>query len=240
LKGVTGATGPAGAKGATGATGPAGKNLEFTWNGYTLGVRQQGQTTYTYSQSLRGATGATGPQGLKGDKGDSGVWTGGTVTNNITVQKSGAYLELYHSSSSYWRIQNGLSGNYDLTFNFKGTTMFYMSYNGNAWCKGSLVQASDIRLKNRMDDVTNILDKIKNVSPFYFTRKDDEYKIPHIGISAQEIREIFPELVTLVNPGGKAYGEFAVDYATLGVVVSIAGLKELLERLELLEQKISA
>ena len=77
LVGPVGPTGPQGPKGATGATGPAGKNLEFTWDGYTLGVRQQGQTTYTYSQSLRGATGATGPQGPQGPKGATGA-TGAT------------------------------------------------------------------------------------------------------------------------------------------------------------------
>ena len=54
---------PKGDKGDIGPIGPAGKNLEFSWSGYALGVRQQGQTAYTYSTSLRGATGATGPAG---------------------------------------------------------------------------------------------------------------------------------------------------------------------------------
>ena len=42
--------------------GPRGKSLEFHWNGTQLGIRVEGETTYTYTEL----------KGEKGDKGDTG------------------------------------------------------------------------------------------------------------------------------------------------------------------------
>ena len=43
----------------------AGKNLEFNWNGAQLGIRQEGQTSYTYVD-LKGPKGDTGDTGATG------------------------------------------------------------------------------------------------------------------------------------------------------------------------------
>ena len=77
LKGDTGDQGPRGYAGSDGANG---KSLEFVWSGYTLGVRQEGTTSYTYSISLRGATGAKGDKGDKGDTGPAGTTTWSGIT----------------------------------------------------------------------------------------------------------------------------------------------------------------
>lgn len=77
LKGDTGDQGPRGYAGSDGANG---KSLEFVWSGYTLGVRQEGTTSYTYSTSLRGATGAKGDKGDKGDTGPAGTTTWSGIT----------------------------------------------------------------------------------------------------------------------------------------------------------------
>lgn len=77
LKGDIGDQGPRGYAGSDGANG---KSLEFVWSGYTLGVRQEGTTSYTYSTSLRGATGAKGDKGDKGDTGPAGTTTWSGIT----------------------------------------------------------------------------------------------------------------------------------------------------------------
>lgn len=64
-----------------GPQGNPGKNLEFIWNGTQLGVKQEGEPTYTYVdlKGSKGDTGLTGPQGdpgvpgVKGDPGDIGL-----------------------------------------------------------------------------------------------------------------------------------------------------------------------
>ena len=54
--------------------GPQGKSLEFVWNGTELGVRVEGENTYTYTnlKGEKGDKGEQGIQGLQGEKGDKG------------------------------------------------------------------------------------------------------------------------------------------------------------------------
>lgn len=114
LKGDTGDQGPRGYAGSDGANG---KSLEFVWSGYTLGVRQEGTTSYTYSTSLRGATGAKGDKGDKGDTGPAGTttWSGITGKPSLAdVATSGLYNDLSNkpvidtalSSTSTNAVQN--------------------------------------------------------------------------------------------------------------------------------------
>ncbi|GEM_PF-3089087 len=89
IQGIQGIPGAKGDKGDIGAQGIPGKNIEFVWNGTQLGVRQQGQITYTYT-NLQGEQGIQGP---KGDKGDTGLQgpiglTGATGANGFTWRPS--------------------------------------------------------------------------------------------------------------------------------------------------------
>ena len=88
------------------------------------------------------------------------------------------------------------------------------------------ISGSDIRIKSVFYDVPNVLDKIEGISAFYYTLKEDENKILKIGVSAQAVREVFPEAVTLITPDGHdAY--YGVNYMQLLTAIGINGLKEL-------------
>ena len=68
-------TGP---QGPQGDKGDDGKSLEFNWQGTSLGVRKEGESTYSYTnlkgdKGDQGDKGDTGSQGPKGDKGDPGL-----------------------------------------------------------------------------------------------------------------------------------------------------------------------
>ena len=68
-------TGP---QGPQGDKGDNGKSLEFNWQGTSLGVRKEGESTYSYTnlkgdKGDQGDKGDTGSQGPKGDKGDPGL-----------------------------------------------------------------------------------------------------------------------------------------------------------------------
>ena len=52
--------------------------------------------------------------------------------------------------------------------------------------------SSDIRLKNVFFDIPGVLEKLEGISAFYYTMKEDEDKIPRIGVSAQAVREVLP------------------------------------------------
>ena len=58
-----------------GSTGTDGKSLEFNWQGTSLGIRKEGESTYSYTdlKGNKGDKGDPGLQGPKGDKGDTGA-----------------------------------------------------------------------------------------------------------------------------------------------------------------------
>lgn len=75
-------------------------------------------------------------------------------------------------------------------------------------------------------DVTNVLDKLSNIDVFYYTRKDMDDKILKIGVSAQAVREVFPEAVTYVTDDPEECF-FALDHIQFLTAASVGGLKEL-------------
>ena len=103
----------------------------------------------------------------------------------------------------------------------------------------STYSSSDERLKNFSDDIEIDFDKLLNIKKKYFTWKDDDGK-QHIGTSAQDIQEIYPELVT----ENIETGYLSVDYAKLSIIALAAidklanKQKDLEERLERLEKMI--
>jgi len=234
-QGPKGDTGAAGAKGATGSTGAQGPKGDQGIQGLTGPQGPKGDT---------GATGATGAQGPKGDTGARGAtgpqgpvgasganWNGGTVGTNIIISRSYPTLGLYDSSSK-WDIQN--SPTEGVNFWYNSSQKFRVSTVGHVYCAGEYSKLSDIRIKSRIKDLENVLDKIKGLSAFYYTRTDLETEKRYIGISAQEVIEVFPEVVSLYD------NLYSVDYSSLAAVVAIAGLNEVRERLEQLEQKLLA
>lgn len=203
----------------------------------------KGDTGAQGPQGATGARGATGPQGPTGAQGPA--WNGGTVSTlaisgsgvrGLNIYGSGgsgewasSFLQMASNGSGSATWQMRASGNGDLSFaksNLNSNSrFFYLSgiNAGNAWLKGTLSQASDIRLKNKLLNVTNVIDKIDNIDVFYYTLKDDENKYTKIGVSAQDVKEVFPELSTL----SEETGTYSVDYISLATTVAIVGVKEL-------------
>lgn len=181
----------------------------------------------------KGATGATGPQGPKGATGATGpagpTFNGGTVTQNITIQRAGPTLYLKDSNNTQWRIFHTQTDSGWLNFQREGSVLFQMATSGTFWYYNSLSKMSDIRLKNRGADLSGTLGKLCHLPVFYYTRKDDAEARQEIGVSAQNLRAIYPELVT-----EKPDGTLAVDYANLSAI-NTAALREAHSRIAKLE-----
>lgn len=97
--------------------------------------------------------------------------------------------------------------------------------------------SSDIRLKNVFFDIPGVLDKLEGISAFYYTMKEDEDKIPRIGVSAQAVREVLPEAVQLITPdNGDSY--YGVDYIQILTAFGINGIKELHAKVKALEKRV--
>lgn len=169
----------------------------------------KGATGATGPQGPKGATGATGPQGPAGPS-----FNGGNITNILSIRNSGyPTLELYQSTSVYWRICVNTSNN---TFCFKKWDTIVSYING----AGDYVKNSDMRLKNRISTVKDVLDRIMRLDVFRYTLKYDPDKTVSIGLSAQQVSNEFPEIVS--NDGDY----LGIYYGQIGPI-AIQGIKEL-------------
>lgn len=187
-------------------------------------------TTTPTTRNIRGPQGVTGPQGPKGDTGPKGAtgatgatgpqgpagpsFNGGNITNILSIRNSGyPTLELYQSTSVYWRICVNTSNN---TFCFKKWDTVVSYINGS----GDYVKNSDMRLKNRISTVRDVLDRIMRLDVFRYTLKYDPDKTVSIGLSAQQVNNEFPEIVS--NDGDY----LGIYYGQIGPI-AIQGIKEL-------------
>jgi len=93
-------------------------------------------------------------------------------------------------------------------------------------------EESDKRLKTDITPIADALDKIGKLEGYSFTMKSSGEK--KLGVIAQEVREVFPELVHKID--AKYIG---VDYIGL-IGPLVAAVKELKEEKETLQQKIEA
>lgn len=169
----------------------------------------KGATGATGPQGPKGATGATGPQGPAGPS-----FNGGNITNILSIRNSGyPTLELYQSTSVYWRICVNTSNS---TFCFKKWDTIVSYINGT----GDYVKNSDMRLKNRISTVRDVLDRIMRLDVFRYTLKYDPDKTVSIGLSAQQVNNEFPEIVS--NDGDY----LGIYYGQIGPI-AIQGIKEL-------------
>ena len=107
------------------------------------------------------------------------------------------------------------------------------------YATGGFYESSDERLKDFSNKIDVDLDKISKIKKHRFTWKDSEDKKEQIGVSAQEIRELYPEIVSENEEG---YLHVSYDKLAVVALAAIDELhkknKELEARIELLESKL--
>lgn len=110
--------------------------------------------------------------------------------------------------------------------------------NGNVTSSGGFYDTSDERVKNFGENIKVDLDKLSSLKKAYFQFNDNrDDNLSHIGVSAQEIKELYPEIVR-----ENEIGMLTVDYSKLSVIaleavdVLYKKNKKLEERLNKIEQ----
>lgn len=103
---------------------------------------------------------------------------------------------------------------------------------GNFTATGNVTAYSDITFKENIQTVSNGLDKVLALRGVYYNRIEDENKTRKIGVVAQEIRDILPEVV-LEDKEGK----LSVDYGNI-VGVLIEAVKEQQKQIDELKLKL--
>jgi hypothetical protein len=150
-------------------------------------------------------------------------------TNGLLIGTSGAN-PLYFSVNGAERARISSTGGFSIgTTADPGAGALYATGNITAYY-------SDDRLKTRLGNIENALDKVKTLTGFYYeanqTAQDLGYKpVREVGVSAQKVQEILPEVVAPA-PIDEQY--LTVRYEKL-VPLLIEAIKELTDKVEKLE-----
>lgn len=119
----------------------------------------------------------------------------------------------------------GVDESSDLPLSYK------LMVSGSIKASGTVVQGSDIRQKEDIRPIDNALSRIDSIDGVYFTYKDSKEK--SIGVVAQDIQKVLPEVVSEDNNG-----YLNVDYGGL-VPLLIETIKEHKSIINDLEKRIS-
>lgn len=103
--------------------------------------------------------------------------------------------------------------------------------NGSVSATNGFFQTSDANLKNFSDPIPVDLEKLSTLKKHYFTWKTGGER--QIGVCAQEIQELYPEIVNQSNDG-----TLSVDYTKLSVV-ALAAIDDLYKKNQELEERLA-
>lgn len=184
-------------------------------------VTASGNTVYVTKGSISGGSG----------------WNGGTVSNGITISTSSAVGISIQTGrpfvkfGPYWEIRSGSDLNF---YHDGGSAVAYFSgaNEGNLWIRGTLTQNSDMRLKTVISPISDALKTISTFDVFRYRYNNDEKGRIRIGMSAQQVKIYYPELVFTESDG-----YYSMDYVSMSAVL-VGGVKELYTRFIPVENKV--
>jgi hypothetical protein len=233
----------------------------FTMNAQLISVTESGKTGQRLSVSNASNHGDIGTSAVdlsysgysSSTKGATGNYS--TAMGDITTASDFASLTIgqYNSVNSAV-TSNGNATSFDTDnaafvigngTRWNGTSdAFVVYFNGNATLAGDLTINSDERLKDNIQPLGSTLNKLHQIEGKTYSFKKDEEHTPKIGVLAQEVQAVFPELVT-----EGADGILSVNYQGLVPVLinaineqdaKIAALEAQNEQLAIASQKIAA
>lgn len=213
----------------------------YSWSEITNKPTVISSITYSTSGSGNAVTNVTASGNTvyvtKGTISGGSSWNGGTVSNGITISTSSAVGISIQTGrpfikfGSYWEIRSGS----DLNFYYNGgsaVAYFSGSNRGNLWIAGTLSQNSDMRLKTVLSPITDVLKAISTFNVFRYKYNNDKLGRVRIGMSAQQVKIYYPELVFTESDG-----YYSMDYVSMSAVL-VGGVKELYTRFLPVENKV--
>jgi hypothetical protein len=153
------------------------------------------------------------------------------IRNAGSANLDGMYIGYGNSSSGTTRIYGGGSTGNNVT----------IDASGNLVASGNVTAYSDRKLKTNIQTIKNALKTISKLRGVTFDWIESGQK--SVGMIAQEVEEIIPELITeseVKGPEDKEPTDVikSLDYSKM-VAILIEAIKEQQERIEALEEKLN-
>ncbi|MCE3297049.1 MAG: hypothetical protein K0R65_2763 [Crocinitomicaceae bacterium] len=199
-----------------------------------LNIKAVDNTKYA-AISLFGTTGNS--VSLMGDDGGS-MRLNSKAHHMIFIDNENAFDDalVTYNGGAVFRILHNTSY---LSTDWVGQNLLLEVYeSGNMWIDGDLSQSSDSLLKKNINKLNNCSNKLKQIRGVSYKWNNKPDNNTHIGVLAQEIEQVFPDLVTTrTDPSGASVK--AVNYIGL-IPVLIESNKEQQEIIEEQQEEIEA
>jgi hypothetical protein len=197
------------------------------WNGSAVLRLQQGSTGNNAYIQFRNRADAGDYAGILFTDNNTGgyiafrTYTGGGANNGY----NGDYT-VYGTYTDHI-FQNGSSETVD-----GKTETFRISANGNVRATGDVTAYSDRRVKENIITIDNALEKTLLLRGVFYNRTDKDDKSQKIGVIAQEVQDVLPQVVN------EDYnGILSVSYGNITAVL-IEAIKEQQLQIEKLQNKL--
>jgi len=222
-----------------------------TWSALQEVYHSGNQPTLTYNTAVSGNYGSFQVSG-----GATGSYEGYSINGRaVFMHNNGSTTGLYDDVNNKWMFVGTHGAQTSMYHN--GTQRIY-TYASGGRITGNLLATSNVyayysdeRLKDKTGKIENALDKVDAIETFYYTHNDTanelgyEGKDQQVGVSAQSVADVMPEVVHLApidndGEGNSVTGENyqTVDYPRL-VPLLLEAIKELRAEVEALKNDAS-
>ena len=130
--------------------------------------------------------------------------------NGIDIHSTGNIAPHYQTTFTWYTGEIG-----------SGVLRASLNASGTFTAQGDVVAFSDVRVKKNIKPIDDALDKVLKLEGVYYTRTDIEDESEKIGVIAQEIQQVLPQVV--IESDG---GILGVSYGNITAVL-IEAIKEL-------------
>jgi hypothetical protein len=206
-----------------GTTSPTNK-LEIVGGNTTTGQLSVGNTDVTYSAGVNFLTSGTN-RGFVG-------WR--HTNSGSPFNLTGIHLYNTDNSNIVFGTNNSVKAVINVDGNLGiGTTSpaYLLDVSGTIRATGDVIAYSDARVKENVKTIEAPLDLVTKLRGVTYTRKDTEDKLEKVGVIAQEVLEVLPQVVQQ-----DAEGKYSVAYGNI-VGVLIEAIKELKAEIDELKNK---
>jgi hypothetical protein len=137
---------------------------------------------------------------------------------------------IYMQGGGRWVFYHNRSNNCTGFASSSTVSGYRMRVNGSLYCNGNVVAYSDARDKENIVTIDGALDKVLQLRGVYYDRKtrehlvddrDEIYKGRQLGLIAQEVKEIVPEVVSYAEE----VDQYGLDYPKM-VGLLVEGIKD--------------
>jgi roadblock/LC7 domain-containing protein len=156
---------------------------------------------------------------------------------NVTTSGANATASMSTYAGYFANTKTGATSvNYGIYAEASGgaTNNYALYAKGDVYVTGVISAPSDMRLKKDIETLTNVLSKIEQMRGVRYEYKDQQKYVagPQVGVIAQELQKVFPELVRT-----GADGFLSVNYSQLTAVL-IQAVKEQQQEIDLLKKQM--